>query len=144
MPVSRRERDIAEFRERRQRTVNDARGEARVRILRAGEPAAVADALAAVADPSAAAWKVEREQLERALRSGGTGDVAAVARRALWAVSRDAARSTRRATRDPEMAAAVCVAYAIVARLPRTAVRAGQRTHGTQSAVGGVRPAFWR
>ncbi|MGA2927171.1 MAG: hypothetical protein ABSG43_14450 [Solirubrobacteraceae bacterium] len=142
--VGRREREIGEFRERRQRIVNDARAEARVRIARAGEPAAVADALAALADPSAGAWKLEREQLDRALRDANTGAVAATARQALWAVSRDAARSSRRATRDPELAAAVCVAYAIVARLARSAVRATQRTNGAQSAWRGVRRAFWR
>ena len=52
---SRRERDLAAFRERRRQTLEQARTEARSRIAHAGEPAAVADALAALEHPEAAA-----------------------------------------------------------------------------------------
>ena len=124
----RRERDIAAFRERRRLAADEARAEARERIARAGEPACVADALAALAQPEARPWESEREQLERALETGRIADVGAVARRAVWSISRDAARTSHRATRDPDLAAAACVAYAIIARLPRTALRSAQRT----------------
>ena len=50
----RRERDIAAFRERRRQAADEARAEARERIARTGEPACVADALAALAHPGAA------------------------------------------------------------------------------------------
>src|SRR5262249_44040588 len=125
----RRERDIAAFRERRQQTADDARAEARARIARAGELACVADALAALAHPGARRWDAERQQLERAFEADRIVDVGAVARRAVWSISRDAARTSPRARRDPDLAAAACVAYAIIARLPRTALRSAQRTH---------------
>ena len=125
---SRRERDIAAFRERRRQAAEEAREEAHKRIARAGELACVTDALAALAHPEASPWESEREQLERALETGRIVEVGAVARRALWAVSRDAARSSRRARRDPDLALAACIAYAIIARLPRTALRSTQRT----------------
>ena len=95
--VSRRERDLAAFRERRQHAADAAREEARARIGRAGELASVADALAALAHPAAAPWTAEREQLERALETGRFSEVGAEARRALWAIARDAARISPRA-----------------------------------------------
>src|SRR5207248_6633675 len=123
---------------------SEARREARARIVRQGEPAAVADALGAIRDGGAEQWGREREPLERALASGKVAEVGAVARRALWEVSRDAARTSRRAARDPELAAAVCVCYAIIAQLPRTAVRSQQRVDPRPRGHAGPRWAFWR
>jgi hypothetical protein len=139
---SRRERDIAAFGERRRQAADQARAEARARIAWAGELACVADALAALGHPGASPWESERKQLERALDTGRIVEVGAAARRSLWAISRDAARSSRRARRDPDLAVAACVAFAIIARLPRTALRSSQRTRPTPPAVG--RRAFWR
>ena len=142
--ASRRERDIAAFRERRRRAADDARAEARERIARSGELACVADALAALAHPAARAWDAERQELERALQGGRIVEVGAVARRSLWAISRDAARSSRRARRDPDLALAACVAYAIIARLPRSALRSAQRTRAAVPARVVRQRAFWR
>jgi len=142
--ASRRERDIAVFRERRRRAADEARAEARERIARAGELACVADALAALAHPAARAWDAERQELERALQGGRIVEVGAVARRSLWAISRDAARSSRRARRDPDLALAACVAYAIIARLPRSALRSAQRTRAAVPARVVRQRAFWR
>ena len=142
--TSRRERDIAAFRERRRQAADEARAEARRRIARAGEVASVADALAALAHPAARAWDAERQELERALQRGRIVEVGAVARRSLWAISRDAARSSRRARRDPDLALAACVAYAIIARLPRCAVRSAQRTRPAVPARAIRQRAFWR
>ena len=86
--MSRRERDLAAFRERRQHAADAAREEARARIARAGELASVADALAALAHPAAVPWTAEREQLERALETGRFSEVGGQARRALWAIAR--------------------------------------------------------
>jgi hypothetical protein len=142
--TSRRERDIAAFRERRRQAADEARAEARQRIARAGEVASVADALAALAHSGARAWEAERQELQRALQGGRIVDVGAVARRSLWAISRDAARSSRRARRDPDLALAACVAYAIIARLPRCAVRSAQRTRPAVPARAVRQRAFWR
>ena len=142
--ASRRERDIAVFRERRRRAADEARAEARERIARSGELACVADALAALAHPAARAWDSERQELERALQDGRIVEVGAVARRSLWAISRDAARSSRRARRDPDLALAACVAYAIIARLPRSALRSAQRTRAAVPARAVGQRAFWR
>jgi len=142
--ASRRERDIAVFRERRRRAADEARAEARERIARSGELACVADALAALAHPAARAWDAERQELERALQGGRIVEVGAVARRSLWAISRDAARSSRRARRDPDLALAACVAYAIIARLPRSALRSAQRTRAAVPARVVRQRAFWR
>ena len=139
---SRRERDLAAFRERRQQTLAEARGEARGRIARAGEPASVADAFAALGHPEAGPWDAERAQLEAAIATGRFVEVGAAARRALWAISRDAARSSRRARRDPDLALAACVAYAIIARVPRTALRSAQRSRPQDRRV--PERAFWR
>ncbi len=142
--VARRDRDLAEFRERRQLAVEAARREARFRIARAGELACVADALAALAHPDAGAWLAEREQLARALETGRIVEVAAAARGALWSISRDAARSSRRARRDPDLALAACVAYAIIARVPRSALRSAQRARPAPHARAARQRAFWR
>lgn len=142
--VSRRERDLAAFRERRQHAADAAREEARARIARAGELASVADALAALAHPAAAPWTAEREQLERALETGRFSEVGAQARRALWAIARDAARISPRAPRDPDLALAACVACAIIARAPRSALRSAHRTRPTPRVRPVARRAFWR
>jgi hypothetical protein len=140
---SQRDRDLAAFRERRQQTLAEVRSEARRRIARAGEPAAVADGFAALEHPQAEPWSAERERLETAIATGRIVDVGAAARRALWAISRDAARSSRRARRDPDLALAACVAYAIIARVPRTALRSAQRSQ-PQRRRAPRRRAFWR
>jgi hypothetical protein len=142
--VSRRDRDLAAFRERRQHAADAAREEARTRIDRAGELASVADALGALAHPAAAPWTAEREQLERALQTGRFSEVGAEAGRALWAIARDGARISHRAPRDPDLALAACVAYAIIARAPRSALRSSQRTRPTPRARPNARRAFWR
>jgi len=141
---SQRDRDLAPFRERRRQTLAEARAEARRRIARAGELASVADALAALEHPGAAPWNAERQQLKAAIATGRIVDVGAAARRALWAVSRDAARSARRARRGPDLALAMCVAYAIVGRLPRTALRSTQRARPVPHRRSSRRRAFWR
>jgi hypothetical protein len=142
--VSRRERDLAAFRERRQHAADTAREEARARIRRAGELASVADALAALAHPASAPWTAEHEQLERALENGRFSEVGAQARRALWAIARDAARTSPRAPHDPDLALAACVAYAIIARAPRSALRSAHRTRPTPRVRPVARRAFWR
>jgi hypothetical protein len=142
--VSRRDRDIAACRERRRTVASEARREARVRIARQGEPGAVADALGAIRDPTGDPWQRERELLEQALASGRVAEIGATARRALWAVSRDAARTSRRASGDRDLAAAVCVCCAIVARLPRTALRSQQRTAPRPRVRASSGRAFWR
>ena len=134
---SRRNRDLVAFRERRQQTLAEARADARGRIARAGELASVADAFAALEHPEAEPWSAEREQLETAIATGRIVEVGAAARRAVWAISRDAARTSRRARRDPDLALALCVAYAVIARLPRTALRSAQRARPiAQHAIG--------
>jgi hypothetical protein len=145
--LSGRDRDLAEFRERRRATVREARREARARIARQGERAVVSDALGAILDRSADPWGRERELLERAIASGRISDVGTSARQALRTVSRDAARTSRtlrRSRRDPELAAAVCVCYAIVAELPRTVVRIHQRSAPQPASSSSVRRPFWR
>jgi hypothetical protein len=140
----RRERDLVAFRERRQQTLAEARADARGRIARAGELASVADAFAALEHPEAEPWSAEREQLETAIATGRIVEVGAAARRAVWAISRDAARTSRRARRDPDLALALCVAYAVLARLPRTALRSAQRARPIAQTRSDRRRAFWR
>jgi hypothetical protein len=140
----RRESDIDAFRERRRHAADAARAEARERIARTGELACVADALGALAHPGAGPWDAERRELEQALHTGRIVDVGAVARRAVWSISRDAARTSRRARRDPDLAAAACVAYAIIARLPRTALRSAQRTLPAPEPRRSRPRPFWR
>ena len=141
---SRRNRDLVAFRERRQQTLAEARADARGRIARAGELASVADAFAALEHPEAEPWSAERVQLEAAIATGRIVEVGAAARRAVWAVSRDAARTSRRARRDPDLALALCVAYAVIARLPRTALRSAQRARPIAQQRSDRRRAFWR
>jgi len=81
----------------------------------------------------------------RRSRPGGSSRSGAAARRAMWAISRDAARtSPRRARRDPDLALAACVAYAVIARLPRTALRSAQRARPTPQTRSDRPRAFWR
>ena len=140
----RRESDIAAFQERRRQAAEEARAEARERIARTGEPASVADALAALAHPGAADWCTQWRELEQALEGGRIVEVGAAARRALWSISRDAARTSRRARRDPDLALAACVAYAIVARLPRCALRSAQRNRPAPRPRATRPRPFWR
>jgi len=142
--VSRLERDIAEFRARRRSKIKTARGEAKGRIVRAGETAAISDALAAVDDPSASVWRAEREQLEQALASGRITEVGAAGWQALRSVSRDAARTSRRITHDPDVAYAVCVAYAIIGRLPGVAIQVARQRRREKIAMFARREALQR
>ena len=140
---SRRERDLAAFRERRRQRLEEARGEARARIARAGELASVADAFAALGHPEAAPWGAERDQLEAAIATGRFVEVGAAARRAMWAISRDAARTspaapgatpTSRWRRvSPTRSSPAC-------RAPRCAAHSAPslRTDGYPSAPSGV------
>jgi hypothetical protein len=100
--------------------------------------------LAALEHPGAEPCSAERQQLEPAIATGRIVDVGAAARRALWALSRDAARSAPWARRDPDLALAVCVAYAIIARLPRTALRSTRRARPVPHPRSSRRRAFWR
>ena len=137
---SRRERDVGEFLARRDQVLNLAREEARERIERFGEEAAVCDALVALAHPQASPWRQHRERLAEAIASGRIPTVGAGARRACRGAAADAARTSRRAP-DPQLALAVTTAYAVVARAPWAAVR-GRRAQRSQTASQ-PRP-FWR
>ena len=57
---------------------------------------------------------------------------------------RRGAHVSRRARRDPELALAACVAYAVLARLPRTALRSAQRARPIAQTRSDRRRAFWR
>ena len=142
--VSRRERDVAGFLERRERLLREVREEARERIARDGEEQAVCDALGALAHSQAAPWAKHREWLSEAIAGGRIPPVGACARRACRGAASDAARTSSRAP-DPDLALAVAVAYAVIARAPWAAVR-GVRAQ--RNGAGQVRPisqrAFWR
>jgi hypothetical protein len=99
--VSRREREIAAFEQRRRQMLEIAGEEAGRRLARNGGPASVADALAALHTAQADPWRAQYEPVDRALRRGLTGQVAATARRAMWQTSRDAARTSKRAQHRP-------------------------------------------
>jgi hypothetical protein len=139
---SRRERDVAEFLARRDQVLSLARTEARERIERLGEEEAVCDALVALAHPQASPWRQHRERLSEAIASGRIPTVGAAARRACRGAAGDAARTSRRAP-DPQLAMAVTVACAVVARAPWAAVRS--RRAERSSPTGQPLPrAFWR
>ena len=140
--VSRREREIAAFEQRRRQVLEIAGEEAGRRLARNGGPASVADALAALHTVQADAWRAQCEQVDRALQRGLTAQVAAAARRAMWQTSRDAARTSKRASTDPELALAACVAFAILATVPATAIASAQRTTCPDRA--NTPGAFWR
>jgi hypothetical protein len=143
--VAQRERDVAAFLARREEVVTAARAEAGERIERMGEERAVADALGALAHSGATPWRRHRERLAEAIGTGRIPAVGASARRACRGAASDAARTSRRAP-DPELALAVAVAYAVIARAPWSAVRGARAERaGTASAVRRTRPrAFWR
>jgi hypothetical protein len=137
---SRRERDVAEFLARRDQVLSLARQEARERIERFGEEAAVCDALVALAHPEASPWRQHRDRMSDAIAGGQIPTVGAAARRACRGAAGDAARTSPRAP-DPQLAMAVTVACAVVARAPWAAVR-GRRAQRSQPAS---RPRpFWR
>ena len=140
--VSRREREIAAFEQRRRQVLEIAGEEAARRLARNGAPASVADALAALHTAQAEPWRGQSQQVDRALRRGLTAQVAATARRAMWQTSRDAARTSKRASTDPELALAACVAFAILATVPATAIASTQRTTCPDRAK--THGAFWR
>ena len=141
----RRERDVAEFLARRDQAVSLARTEARERIERFGEEQAVRDALTALAHPQASRWRQHRERLSEAISTGQIPTIGAAARRACRGAASDAARTSRRAP-DPQLALAVTVAYAVIARAPWAAVRT-RRAERSTPTVQPRRPlprAFWR
>jgi len=140
--VTRREREIAAFEQRRRQMLEIAGEEAGRRLARNGGPASVADALAALHSAQADPWHAQYEQVDRALRRGLTAQVAATARQAMWQTSRDAARTSKRANTDPELALAVCVAFAILATVPATAIASMQRATCPDRAK--TAGAFWR
>jgi hypothetical protein len=140
--VSRREREIAAFEQRRRQMLEIAGEEAGRRLTRNGGPASVADVLAALHTAQADPWRPQYEPVDRALRRGLTAQVAATAPRAMWQTSRDAARTSKRASTDPELALAACVAFAILASVPATAIASTQRTTCPDRAK--THGAFWR
>jgi hypothetical protein len=139
---SRRERDVAEFLARRDEALSVARNEARERIAHFGEEEAVRDALIALAHPEASPWRRHRERLSEAIAGGRIPEIGAAARRACRGVAGDAARTSRRAP-DPQLALAVTVAYAVIARAPWAAVR-GRRAERSGPARQPRPRAFWR
>lgn len=140
--VARRDREISEFLERRQETLTLAREESRERIARSGEEGAVCDALGALAHSQASPWSQHRERLSEAIADGRIHQIGAAARRACRDAAGDAARTSRRAP-DPEMALAVAVAYAVIARAPWATVR-GPRAERSRAVTRPGRRAFWR
>ena len=140
--VARRDREITAFLERRQETLTLAREQARERITRSGEAQAVSDALGALAHSQASPWSPHRERLSAAIADGRIPEIGAAARRACRDAAGDAARTSRRAP-DPELALAVAVAYAVIARAPWATVRGARAERGRAVARPGRR-AFWR
>ena len=137
---SRRERDIEQFLARRDQQLSLAREEARERIARVGEEEAVCDALVALAHPEASPWRRHRERLSEAIAGRRIPEVGAAARRGCRGAAADAARTSRRAP-DQDIALAVTVAYAVIARAPWAAVR-GRRAE--RSGLARQARAFWR
>jgi hypothetical protein len=121
-PAARRERDIAEFLERREQKVRLAREEAKERIARLSEEEAVHDALIKLAHSQASRWRQHRERLCEAIGSRRIPEIGAAARRACRGAANDAARTSRKAP-DPEVAMDVAVAYAVIAQAPWAAIR---------------------
>ena len=142
--VAQRERDVAAFLARREEVIDAARVEARVRVERMGEERAVADALGALAHSGATPWRRHRERLAEAISTGRIPAVGACARRACRGAASDAARTSRRAP-DPELALAVAVAYAVIARAPWSAVRGARAERAGTAApqARGSRRPFW-
>ena len=140
--VARRDREISEFLERRQETLTLARAEARERIARSGEERAVCDALGALAHSQASPWSQHRERLSAAIADGRIPQIGAAARAACRDAAGDAARTSRRAP-DPELALAVAVAYAVIARAPWATVR-GPRAERSRAVTRPPQRAFWR
>ena len=139
--VSRRKGDVTEFLERRDQVLRLARDEARERIERYGEEQTVQDALVALAHSQASPWRRHRERLAEAIAGGRIPEVGAAARRGCRGAANDAARTSHKAP-DPQLAMAVTVAYAVIARAPWAAVR-GRRAE--RSGTGRSLPrAFWR
>jgi hypothetical protein len=137
---SRRERDIEQFLAHRDQLLSLAREEARERITRVGEDEAVCDALVALAHPEASPWRRHRERLSEAIAGRRIPEVGAAARRGCRGAAADAARTSRRAP-DQDIALAVTVAHAVIARAPWAAVR-GRRAE--RSGPAGQPRAFWR
>ena len=142
---SRRDRDVAEFLARRDQVVSLARNEARERIERFGEEEAVRDALIALAHPQASPWRQHRERLSEAISTGRIPTIGAAARRACRGAAGDAARTSRRAP-DPQLALAVTVAHAVIARAPWAVVRTrrAERSTPTGQPRRPLPRAFWR
>ena len=142
---SRRERDIAAFRERRRQAAEEAREEARKRIARAGELACVTDALAALAHPEAArgspsasssSGRSRPGRIRRGRRCRAAGAVGGQPRRG--AQSRVEPGATRISRWPPALPTRSSPA------LPRTALAASQRIRPTPPYGPQRRRAFWR
>ena len=140
--MARRDREISEFAERRQETLTPAPEEARERIARSGEERAVCDALGALAHSQASPWSPQRERLSAAISGGRIAEIGAAARRACRDAAGDAARTSCRAP-DPELALAVAVAYAVIARAPWATVR-GPQAERSRAVARPPQRAFWR
>jgi hypothetical protein len=139
--VARRQRDIAEFVERRDGKLSLAREEAKERIARLGEEETVHDALMALAHPEASPWQQHRERLCEAIATRRIPEIGAAARRACRGAAADAARTSHRAP-DPDTALAVAIAYAIVARAPWATFRSQRAERGDPARK--TRRPFWR
>ena len=98
------------------------------------------DALVALAHPEASPWRRHRERLSEAIAGRRIPEVGAAARRGCRGAAADAARTSRRAP-DQDIALAVTVAYAVIARAPWAAVR-GRRAE--RSGPARQPRAFWR
>ena len=140
--TSRRKRDVAEFLERREQTLQLAREDARERIARLGEEEAVHDALGALAHSEASPWRQHRERLCKALAGRRIPEIGAAARRACRGAAGDAVRTSQRAP-DPQLALAVTVAYAVIARAPWAAIRGRRAERSAPTNKPQPRP-FWR
>ena len=143
--ASRRERDIAAFRERRRQAADEARAEARERIARAGELASVADALAALEHSGARAWDAERAGARagtagRSDRRGWSGRPAVVCGRS--AAMRRAARAERGAIRTSRSRRASRTRSSRACRAARCAARSEPARRCLARAV--RQRAFWR
>ena len=100
--AARRQRDIAEFLERRDGKLSLAREEAKERIARLGEEETVHDALMALAHPEASPWQQHRERLCQAIATRRIPEIGAAARRACRGAAADGREHrTGRRTRTP-------------------------------------------
>jgi hypothetical protein len=115
--MTRRDCQLAAYRAARRQLLALARRDARARVKRYGERAAIVDARLALAHPAAARWQPQREALEEAIRGGEIPAIGAAAREASFRAAGDAARTGKRAP-DRDIALAVATAYQVIAAAP--------------------------